>query len=239
VALGLPQPGEAPGLLQRAVMLAEAEAAIVAVEQWLGASWDPAPVLEPPSEALVLTLHDAAVAPLGTQLCLPAAALAHGAPPADLLLPAHRWPELDCHLVVDRVDPVALGGLSAGGLWWLPASFASTWAVRLVEASGGELQRHGVWWPQQPALQLMGPPEAVSSPKGWQLRLKTPVRLPLDRWLGWQPDEPPLPLGLPLVAELVDPGTPEAPPVGHGALMPLGAGWGWWCERLRIAEAAA
>lgn len=243
----LDAPDAATGAAQ-VLRLAQAEALICAVEQWLQGPWDPAPLAaraaaEPASHALV---RDPALAPPGTRLSLPRAALLMP-PPDALRAPALAWDAHPATVLLGEVPAEAADRLRIGGLLWLPASFGKAWAVRLIDAAqqlppcparldlvaqrltvAPHTPDHG-GWPRGAA-----PQDAL--PDGLQVALSRPVQLPLDHWLGWGRADTPFhwPVPQPWAAELRQGGALRA----RGALLPMGAGCGLRIEWLAAPEAA-
>ncbi|MDO5626330.1 MAG: hypothetical protein Q4G71_16795 [Pseudomonadota bacterium] len=222
--------GAGTGGAAQVLRLARAEPLIAAVEQWLRAAWDPAPVVTQAAPAVChAVVRDPALAPPGTRLCLPPGALLT-APPDALRAPGLAWESVTAEVQLDTAAPEAVAALMPGDVLWLPASLGR-WAVRLRDVTGQ--------WPDCPArLDLHAqrlsvsqgadtpPPAQAGSEVAGEVLLAARVRVPLDHWLGfaraglafhW-------PVPQPWAAELRAAGTARV--LAQGALLPLGQGCG-------------
>lgn len=246
--LTLAQDAEADGPRSGAAQvraLAQAEALIRAVEAWLSGPWDPVPVGVDAASSPSLyraVVRDPGLARPGSHVSVPLAAL-RVPPPEALRAPALEWDTHDATVVLGEVPTEALAQLAVGALLWLPGSFAAAWDVRLTDGAerlppcGAQLDL---------AAQRLVVPAArgrggggVAAPfdaAALQVVLSRPVRLPLDRWLGWGPAGAAYywPTPQPWAAELR-----HGPVVlARGALLPAGGGCGLRIEWLALPEVA-
>ncbi|MFD1711850.1 hypothetical protein FVQ98_17720 [Ottowia sp. GY511] len=223
--------------------LAQAEPLIRAVEQWLSSPWDPAPVDAGRAPALYrAVVRDPALARPGSHLEVPLAAL-HVPPPEALRAPALEWATHDATVLLGEVPPEALAQLQPGALLWLPGAFAAAWDVQLTDADRRlppcmaqldlTAQRLVVPATRAGGALSAGPRDSAAP----QVVLSRPVRLPLDRWLGWGSAGSAYawPTPQPWAAELRQ-GTQV---LARGALMPMGKGCGLRIEALAQPAVAA
>ncbi|MFT3778961.1 MAG: hypothetical protein QM772_11920 [Ottowia sp.] len=217
---------------EQVLRLAQAEPLLRAVEQWLRSPWDPAPCAARALPGYRAVVRDPAVAPPGTTLHLPLAALLAPPPPV-LRAPALAWAGHAAEALLGPVPAEALARLEPQALVWLPAAFGAEWAVSLRDPEGRlppcparldlAAQRLVVTAGAPPAI---GAPDTAAAEP--QAVLAQRVQVPLDHWLGWGRAEVPFhwPVPQPWAAELRQGGAARA----RGALMRLGQGCGLWLE---------
>ncbi len=133
------------------LQLALAEPLVGAVEQWLCCPWLLQPLYMLPAVNVELDFCDAevqnaALAPLGTRLRLPWAALA-SPPPAWLVSPHVGWPSVHTELCLDTVPAADVAGLPDGSLVWLTPSLGTEWPVTVRPARGHLPARAGLLAP--------------------------------------------------------------------------------------------
>ncbi len=161
-----------------ALALADAQPLLLALEQWLALSLDPAPVpepAEPPPGLLWCSAADNA------HLGWPWQLLAQ-APPSGM--PFMHGPELALHVVVARWPKLpALPPAHAGGLLLLPASFADGWRVTLVQPELG-FELDAQWAGPGHAPTLAGAPRAAEASAA-TVRLRQSLHWPLAAVMGW------------------------------------------------------
>ena len=145
------------------LQLAKAEPLISAVEQWLRHPW----LLQPGEAARAGPLESgmceavvqaAALAPVGTLLRLPWAALA-GPPPGWLQSPHVTWPSVPIELCLDTAPAEAVADLAEGSLVWLTPSLGREWRVTARPIGGRLPVRAGVLI-RSPAVRTGTPPMA-------------------------------------------------------------------------------
>ncbi len=231
---------------EQVLRLAQAEPLLCAIEAWMHGPWDPAPLAaadlaagtDAPSYTAVV--RDPALAPPGSRLRVPLDAL-RVPPPDALRAPALEWAAHDATVVLGEVPVDALDRLAVGALLWLPAASATAWDVRLTDPAGrlppcaARLDLAAQRIVVSPGSASVAAPADGGAPL--QVVLSRPVRLPLDRWLGWGPAGAPYawPTPQPWEAELRQGSTVLA----RGALLPLGEGCGLRIASLPLAEQAA
>jgi hypothetical protein len=169
-----------------ALALNDAQPLLVALEQWLALSLDPAPQARPAAPAAGLLWCSAAD---NAHLGMPWQLLAQ-APPSGM--PVLHGPELDLQVVVARwptlppmppMPPMSSPPLPAQGLLLLPASFAENWCVTLVQPElGFEMDAHWAGPGHEPTL--AGAPRAAVLDAA-TVRLVQTLRWPLAAVLGW------------------------------------------------------
>jgi hypothetical protein len=193
-----------------ALALDDAQALLLALEQWLALSLDPAPAAgraEPPPGLLWCSAADNA------HLGLPWQLLAQ-APPSGM--PVLQGPELALHVVVARWSTLALlqqpqphansnviasaaaaaaagaganananatANSHAAGLLLLPASFAEAWRVTLVQPELG-FEVDAQWPGPGHAPTLAGAPRAAEASAA-SVRLLQTLHWPLAAVMGW------------------------------------------------------
>lgn len=241
VHLSIPRAADAPAAPptgeEQVLRLAEAEALVACVEEWLHAGWDPAPAQEaPPAGALAAVVQAPALAPAGSRLALMPGLLPGDQPPAALLAPHLAWSAVTGQVLLGSVPAEAIQALEAGALVWLPAAFANRWAVTLHDMSR-HLPPAAAWLDLPDArLALNGSAAPGSATQdetegAGQAMLEQTVSIPLDVWLGWPRQGQPAfhwPLPAPWPAELCANGQRQA----SGALLPLGSGCGLHVQAL-------
>lgn len=212
-----------PTAVGQALRLAEAEPLVALLEAWFGIGFDlrPGTGVPPPGAEAAQVLHDG-LAPAGTWLWLPTQ-LPASAPPEPLRT-GLRWPALRARVAVHRLDPALRPRLRAGGLLWLAESFAARWPVTLQAEDPAHGTRAARLCPQSATLVLPAQPSPVESADD-ALWLHRPVTVPIDAWRGWCDTDLDVPLAMPLRCG-------PAAMTDAGALMPLGAGWGWQVARV-------
>ena len=145
------------------LQLAKAEPLISAVEQWLRHPW----LLQPGEAARAgplefgtceAVVQAAALAPVGTLLRLPWAALA-GPPPGWLQSPHVTWPSVHIELCLDTAPAAAVAELAEGSLVWLTPSMGREWPVT-ARPIGGCLPVRGGVLVRSPAVHTGTPPMA-------------------------------------------------------------------------------
>ena len=231
---------------EQVLRLAQAEPLLCAVEAWMHGPWDPAPLAsDAPADAdaqsgYAAVVRDPALAPPGSRLRVPLDAL-RVPPPEALRTPALEWSAHDATVVLGDVPADALDQLEIGALLWLPGAFATAWDVRLTDPVG-RLPPCAARLDLAAQRIVVSPGSAsVAAPADGdallQVVLSRPVRLPLDRWLGWGPAGAPYawPTPQPWEAELRQGRTVLA----RGALLPVGEGCGLRIASLPLAEQAA
>lgn len=192
------------------LQLAKAESLISAVEQWLRHPWLLQPSEATPADArqsstCEAVVQTAALAPVGTRLRLPWAALS--GTPADWLQSPHvAWPSVRTELCLDTAPAAAVADLAEGSLVWLTPSLGCEWPVT-VRPIGGHLPvREGVLV-RDPAVRTDAPPRAehlglnlhaplptATEPLATDSHANTDAEivwhgmppLGLEQWLGWQ-----------------------------------------------------
>jgi hypothetical protein len=165
-----------------ALALADAQPLLLALEQWLALTLDPAPVADnaqPPPGLVWCSAADNA------HLGWPWQLLAQ-APPSGM--PVLHGPELVLQVVVARwaqlpALPCLPSAPSSGGLLLLPASLAEAWRVTLVQPELG-FEMDAFWAGPGHAPTLAGAPRAAE-PEAATLRLVQTLRWPLAAVLGW------------------------------------------------------
>ena len=146
--------------------------------------------------ALLGTVCDAKLAPIGTQIEIPFGLMRSTPPPLALQGASIKWPQLTFHVTVASLDDADIEPrhVQEGGLMLLPHAFQSPWLVHLTE------QRH--------ACQVVGHlhldagridlvhvqdvPVEVSqatliNEDVWQVQLSRKVQLDLPVAMGWVP----------------------------------------------------
>jgi len=248
VGLTLARPADAEGAatgVEQVLQLAQAEALIRAVEQWLRSDWDPVPCGDcdeavPNANSYQATVRDPALAPPGTILHVPLAALL--APPEPLRAPALTWAAQAADLTLGNVPLSALEQLQPGAVLLLPQAFGPEWRVNLRDPAGR--------LPACPArldlsaqrLEVTAGAAAGAPPGGLDddalplVRLVQHVPVPLDHWLGFGRADTPFhwPVPQPWAAQLCHAGIVR----GHGALLPMGQGYGMLLEAVQASAAA-
>lgn len=144
------------------LQLAHAEPLVGAVEQWLRCPWLLQPVDMLPEVTVGPGVCDAevqtaALAPLGTRLRLPWAALA-SPPPAWLLSPHVTWPGVHTELCLDTARAADMADLSDGTLVWLTPSLGREWPVT-VRPVGGHLPARAGVLARAPTARAGNPPQ--------------------------------------------------------------------------------
>ncbi len=216
---------------EQVLRLAQAEPLLRAVEQWLQSPWDPAPCDARAPQSYQAVVRDPALAPPGTTLHLPLAALLAPPPPA-LRAPALAWAGHAAEALLGPVPAQALERLEPQALLWLPSAFGSQWSVSLRDPHGRlppcparlDLAAQRLVVPAAAGAALApGAPDSADADTP-QALLAQRVQVPLDHWLGWGRAEAPFqwPVPQPWAAELRVGGVTRA----HGALLPLGQGCG-------------
>ena len=243
--LVLPRAADAQGAItgaEQVLRLAEAEPLIRAVEQWLRGPWDPAPLAPGAAvaaQAYRAVVRDPALAPPGSTLTVPLAAL-QLPPPDALRAPALAWDAHHATVVLGEVPAEALAQLQVGSLLWLPASLATAWAVQLIDADQQLAPCPARLDLAAQRITVLATGAAGGAPAqaaALQVVLSRAVQLPLDHWLGWGRAGAPChwPTPQPWAAELRQGATVLA----RGALLPMGEGCGLRVEAVDLPQWAA
>ena len=236
-ALGLQVPAandDSADALAAAQALSHCEALLCALETWLAAPLDPAPLLagaerQPPTGRLTATVTRTALAPAGTRLFVPLAlALRCGALPITLQHGALVWASLSVEVELARYaePPLPRSGLATGGMLLLPRSFEPPWRVQLRSR-----EHHTEWtahWrgPGSP-FEPTGAADRLDEPApgAWRVVLAAPLLLDPAPWLAGAA----MPLGLlpdDASAWLLAPA--RGAPIAHGSVVPALQGAGVW-----------
>jgi hypothetical protein len=166
--------------LGAALALNDADALLLALEQWLALSLDPAPVPGPGEPPKGLLWCSAAG---NAHLGLPWQLLAQ-APPSGM--PVLQGPELALQVVVARwpqPQPLPQQLPHAAGLLLLPDSFADAWRVTLVQPELG-FEVDAQWPGPGHAPTLAGAPR-VAAASAASVRLLQTLHWPLAAVMGW------------------------------------------------------
>jgi len=241
--------GQDATAIEQILRLAQAEPLISAVEQWLRSDWDPAPCgggNQAMRDGYQIMVRNPALAPPGTLLHLPLEALR--APPPELLCaPALTWTAQPASLTLDNVPMSVLDQLEPGALVLLPRAFGPKWVVSLCDPSGRlpacsarlDLAAQRLEMAARPAAAGAPPDAAPAQPDDGDaqplVRLTQRVMVPLDHWMGFGSANTPFhwPVPQPWAAQLCHAGVT----CGHGALFPLGRGYGMLLESVEAPPA--
>jgi hypothetical protein len=146
--------------------------------------------------ALLGTVCDVRLAPIGTQIELPFELMRSTPPPLALQGASIKWPQLTFHVTVASLEEADIEPrhVQEGGLMLLPHAFQSPWLVHLTEQNqacqlvghlhldAGRIDLHHV---QDAPADLDQEPLLVDD--AWQVQLARRVVLDLPVAMGWVP----------------------------------------------------
>lgn len=175
--LRLVLPDERGDAVAAALALAEHEALIVVLEQWLQQPLDPQPVARADAGP---GLWWAEAGPVQIGMAWPLLAAQTRAPAWTL-----RWPDFPFEATVAAFDEAPRPADAQGGVLLLPPAFESAWRVNL-HAPLKDLLAEAEWRGPGHELLLVNPPEPGAAPDaGWRVQLAEPLMRSLPELLGW------------------------------------------------------